>query len=352
MRVSVVIPVFRAEAFLRDAVASALSLPEVAEVVLVEDGSPDGSLAVCEELAAADARVRLHRHPGGVNRGAAASRNLGMRMAKEEHLAFLDADDRFLANRFALEQQVWRDHPDADGVYGATGAVYHDAQGRERFERQFTNELSTVRVAVPPEGLFAAYLGLNGLLDFGHFCLDALTLRRSSLERMPTWFRDDINLGEDTEFLMRASAVLRLYPGSITEAISVRGVHEGNRVTGDADHARSRKLMYAALLEWAQSDPAGRAGLRRIGEEHASYAVRSARTGTEKRSAWRSLLRFPGSLKRLDNWQAAIDMTFGPTSWIGRGAKWVVGRMFALLWWMKGGAPPEVKASWKAARVS
>lgn len=350
MRVSVVIPVFKAEGFLRDAVASALVLPEVAEVVLVEDGSPDGSLAVCEQLVKEDSRVLLHRHPGGVNKGAAASRNLGMRMAREEYIAFLDADDRFLRNRFEAERGIWKEHPDADGVYGATGVIYHDDEGRARFERQFASDLTTVRVAVRPEDLFAAYLGLNGMLDFGHFCLDALTLKRESLMRMPTLFREDVNLGEDTEFLLRLSAHLRLHPGSITKAIAVRGVHEGNRVTNDAHQARSRKLMYAAMLEWAISDPAGKRGVKRIGEEHASFAVRSATSRKERWEAWRELFRYPGSLKRLDNWQAAIDMSFGRSRWVAAPLHALARSAFRLLWWFKGGAPAEVKASWAASK--
>jgi glycosyltransferase involved in cell wall biosynthesis len=350
MRVSVVIPVYRAEAFLRDAVASALALPEVTEVVLVEDGSPDGSLAVCEELRRELSKVRLHRHPDGVNRGASASRNLGMRMATEEFLAFLDADDRFLPNRFHDEKKVWQEHPDADGVYGATGVLYHDEAGRTRFEHQFANQLTTVRKALPPEQLFGAFLGLQGELDFGHFCLDALTLKRASLQRMNQLFREDVEMGEDTEFLMRASARLRLYPGSITEAIALRGVHEGNRVTRDPQRDRSRKRMYAALLEWARTDPAGQRGLARLGEEHACYAVRSAASSEEKRAAWRSLFAYPGSLKRMDNWQAAIAMSFGGVKWLAAGLRWLARRAFGFIWWLKGGAPPEVRSTWEPTK--
>lgn len=349
MRVSVIIPVYRAEAFLRDTVASALALPEVAEVVLAEDGSPDGSLAVCEALVKEHAKVRLVRHPGGVNKGAAATRNLGLRAAREEFVAFLDADDRFLPDRFAAEHAVWAAHPDADGVYGATGVLYHDAEGRARFEQQFAKDLTTVRVGLPPERLFGAFLGMGGEVDFGHFCLDALTLRRSALERMPGWFREDVNIGEDTDFRLRASAHLRLYPGSIDRAVCVRGVHAGNRVTNDPNWHRSLMLMYAALIEWARREPAGRPGLQRLGEEFAAHALKGASTPGERRRALGAFLRYHGSMKRLDNWHAAIGLALRRAPWLAAPLQAMARAAFRCIWWLRGGAPPEVRASWEAA---
>lgn len=81
-------------------VASALAEPETGEVLLVEETSPDGALAVCEQLAARDERVRVLRHPGGENRGAAASRNLGIQQASCLFIGFLDTDDYYLPGRF------------------------------------------------------------------------------------------------------------------------------------------------------------------------------------------------------------------------------------------------------------
>lgn len=80
MKVSVVIPVYNAAPFVRDAVESALAQPETGEVILVEDGSLDDSLTVCRALAAENDRVKLYRHPNGENCGAGASRFL-LRMA-------------------------------------------------------------------------------------------------------------------------------------------------------------------------------------------------------------------------------------------------------------------------------
>jgi glycosyltransferase involved in cell wall biosynthesis len=81
MQVSVITPVYNAASFVTQAVESALQQPETAEVLIIEDGSPDNSLEVCQELAKKYEKVKLLRHPNGENRGAGASRNLGMRNA-------------------------------------------------------------------------------------------------------------------------------------------------------------------------------------------------------------------------------------------------------------------------------
>ena len=81
--ISVIIPVYNAERYLERAVASALEQPQTGEVILIEDCSPDGSLAICEKLAAAHPdKVRLLRHPDGKNHGAGPTRNLGIRAAQ------------------------------------------------------------------------------------------------------------------------------------------------------------------------------------------------------------------------------------------------------------------------------
>ena len=121
MQVSVITPVYNAEKFLRQAVFSALALEEVGEIILIEDNSPDGALKVCQELEAEHERVKLFRHPNGENRGASASRNLGIKVANCEYISFLDADDFFAPDRFSHTKKIFSEKPGADGVYEAIG---------------------------------------------------------------------------------------------------------------------------------------------------------------------------------------------------------------------------------------
>ncbi|MGZ5196876.1 MAG: glycosyltransferase family 2 protein, partial [Kaistella sp.] len=62
MKISVIIPVYNAAAFLRKAVESALKHTEVEEVVLIEDASPDHSLEICKELVSENKKVKLFQN--------------------------------------------------------------------------------------------------------------------------------------------------------------------------------------------------------------------------------------------------------------------------------------------------
>ena len=249
LRISVIIPVYNAANYVEAAVASALQFAEVKEVVLVDDAGPDNSLAICQRLAAEEPRVKLYRHPGGLNRGAGRSRNLGIQMAREDLIAFLDADDRFLPNRFDGERSVFAEHPDADGVYGAIGPYFHDEESKELFERTYSFALTTVRERVSPERLFHGLAGREGA-ELGHFSMIALTIKRSALDRMDQLMQD-LQLHEDTEFLIRLAWYARLYPGIIDAPVALRGVHGGNRYMRQRSF-HSLYLFHKTIAEWME----------------------------------------------------------------------------------------------------
>ena len=88
MRVSVIIPVYNAESYLRKAIESAVYLEEVGEVILIEDRSPDNALVLAKQLEQEFGKVKLFQHPDKKNHGAGASRNLGIQKASCAHIAF------------------------------------------------------------------------------------------------------------------------------------------------------------------------------------------------------------------------------------------------------------------------
>ena len=92
--ISVIVPVYQAEKFL-SACAESVTNQTFSdwELLLVDDGCTDGSGAICDALAAADSRVRALHQPQ--NAGVSEARNRGLREARGEYVAFLDADDTF-----------------------------------------------------------------------------------------------------------------------------------------------------------------------------------------------------------------------------------------------------------------
>lgn len=89
--VSVIIPVYNVEKYLRDCVDSVLSQTyKNIEIILVDDGSPDNCPSICDEYATKDSRVRvIHKENGGLS----DARNVGIDIANGEWLCFVDSDD-------------------------------------------------------------------------------------------------------------------------------------------------------------------------------------------------------------------------------------------------------------------
>jgi len=115
MSVSVLIPCFNAERWVGEAIESALrqTWPEK-EVIVVDDGSQDGSLRVIESFGS---RIRWETGP---NRGGNVARNRLLELAQGEWLQYLDADDYLLPLKIERQLGFLREHPTCDVVYSPT----------------------------------------------------------------------------------------------------------------------------------------------------------------------------------------------------------------------------------------
>lgn len=102
--VSIIIPCYNAERYVAEAIESALSqtYPHC-EVIVIDDGSTDGSLAVIQGYGE---RIRWRT---GRNRGGCAARNLGLEMAKGKWIQFLDADDKMTPRKIELQVSALED---------------------------------------------------------------------------------------------------------------------------------------------------------------------------------------------------------------------------------------------------
>lgn len=96
---SIVVPVYNAQAFLHDCVQSILSQDYVDfELLLVDDGSTDGSAGICDSYVKKDRRVRVFHKPNG---GVSSARNYGLDKVNGRYLIFADADDWFEEHAFS-----------------------------------------------------------------------------------------------------------------------------------------------------------------------------------------------------------------------------------------------------------
>lgn len=110
-----------AERFIDEAIQSVFAQTyEQWELLLVDDGCTDGSRRIAQSYANKyPHKVRCLEHPGRQNRGMSASRNLGLKHARGEFVAFLDADDVWLPEKLEQQIEILSSHPEAAMVYGA-----------------------------------------------------------------------------------------------------------------------------------------------------------------------------------------------------------------------------------------
>lgn len=90
-KVSVIVPVYQAEKFIQKSVLSIINQTfKNIEILLIDDGSMDNSLKICNELGEKDKRIRIMHHE---NQGVSFTRNKGLKEARGEYILFVDADD-------------------------------------------------------------------------------------------------------------------------------------------------------------------------------------------------------------------------------------------------------------------
>lgn len=124
--ISVIIPFLNAAPYLDETLKSVWSQEYTNwEIILVDDGSTDDSLRVIEKwIAKHPDKIFVFQHPNNANRGAAASRNLGVSKAKGKVLAFLDADDLWLPPYLKEQLKLFEKYPDVTVICEGTKYWY------------------------------------------------------------------------------------------------------------------------------------------------------------------------------------------------------------------------------------
>lgn len=299
--ISVIIPVYNASEFLEKSVASALQFDEVKEVILAEDQSTDNSLEICQKLADQYARIRLFQHSDKGNHGAAATRNLGIEKSSGSFIAFLDADDYYLPNRFDAEKKIF-ENPKIEGVFGAVSIEYLTEKGKQEFQSKF-NDASLTTVKYPAEGkeVFKGLLGLTPKTFGTFFHLNALTVRKSSLQKHKLKFNEILRVHQDSDFIIKLAYHSYLKSGIIDMATGVRGIHDDNRITKIVKYSpqynERQFLFWNSLYEWSKQNKIDPDAAQHIGLQKKAFEL-SVKKGFSKTAAlFAAILRNPKILK-------------------------------------------------------
>jgi glycosyltransferase involved in cell wall biosynthesis len=225
-KVTVVIPVYNREKYVRDAIDSILAQTFTDfELLVIDDGSTDGSQKVVRSYG--DPRIRLVCNER--NQGIPKTRNTGIRLARGEYLAFLDSDDQACPERLRKQVAFLDSHPD----YAAVGAwiEWIDEEGRPlgRIKRR----------AVSPEEIAAQRLFRGGLQNSASMARTVVLRNYGHQEQYDT--------SEDFDLWARIAATHKLT--SLPEVLLRCRRHKSRTTREQAHRVKDRRLaIYATQL--------------------------------------------------------------------------------------------------------
>ncbi len=188
MKYSVIIPVYNAEKTLKRCLDSILKQGcEDAEIILVNDGSPDNSGEICEDYAGRNSCIKYFTKE---NEGASATRNFGMSKATGKYILFVDSDDYVTENYFQVLDRAVNEKGDADLIMFGLGI-----DGTEK-----TTVADEFAFSSEPElsDKVSDMLG-KGLM----YSLCTKMFKRSLIEEYGLSMLTDISISEDMNFIFR-----------------------------------------------------------------------------------------------------------------------------------------------------
>lgn len=183
--ISVVMPVFNGERYIREAIESLLAqtLPDF-ELVVIDDGSTDATERIIGAFD--DSRIVFLKNDG--NRGIVYSRNRGIASSRGRYIALLDSDDVAVENRLAIQHQFLQQHPDIGLVAGWITEIDENGSATGAF----------LKTEAPSEAIPAMLLFDNC------FAQSSVMIRKSILAVDP--YRSDFPCAEDYDLFARVAA--------------------------------------------------------------------------------------------------------------------------------------------------
>lgn len=189
--VSVIVPVYNIEEYLRECVESVLAQTYTnLELLLINDGSTDKSGVICDEYALKDSRVRVYHKKNG---GLSSARNFGIERSKGNYLIFLDSDDYWIEKNAIKELVSVAKSTGCDIVRGDYKEV--NQFGVDRAKNKISSDMYKFSGKICTSGVF-----FSGPIFRGHFIVLFL-IKRDTLNDCR--FNEKQKFQEDVEFNIR-----------------------------------------------------------------------------------------------------------------------------------------------------
>jgi glycosyltransferase involved in cell wall biosynthesis len=300
-KISVITPFLDAESFLQDAITSVQNQTfSEWELLLVDDGSADKSPSIASLAAAKDDRIKVLQRPRELAGGAAAARNVALRAAAGEFIAFLDADDVYESRMLEVYLNALRARQDVAMVYGPTRWWNQENSGHDLIESM---DRQAGRTHQPPRLLAWIIVLQMGVVP----CTCGVLIRRSAIDAVGG-FEERFQLYEDqalwAKLLLRFPAYVLTYCGARYRqhpgSTSVRATADGSYDQLGPHPARAK------FLEWLR-EYVLKSGVRSWTLNGAIYLARAPYAGGSgikfhlNRAAWLGFLLTTKLKRRLEH---------------------------------------------------
>lgn len=257
--VSVIIPAYNVESYIAATVQSVLdqTYPEI-EVLIVDDGSCDRTVEVCEQIG--DARIKILTQS---NRGAAGARNTGIRHIQGEYVAFLDADDLWLPEKLETQIQHLESNPSVGISFSYSSFIDADGEPLGIYQTAKLRDFSLKEVLCRnPIGNGSTPVLRRQVLENIKFEADLY----GQIEEF--YFDESLSPSEDTELWFRIFVQTNWEIQGIPEALTLYRIYsQGTSANLDKKQRSWEKLIdkihtYAPELAPQLKDPANAYHLR------------------------------------------------------------------------------------------
>lgn len=234
---SIIVPIYKVEKYLEDAIKSVLNQQfQDYELILVDDGSPDKCPEICEEYKKKDSRIKVvHKANGGLS----DARNAGLEIASGEYIVFLDSDDLLNTDilKKAYDEILLANKPEL-----LIGTLTHLIEGVPINMAEF-----------PQKIIISDYNNINNLCEAMIKEMNRLPwtayqniYKRSFLEKWNYRFDKDINGAEDCDFFMRIIDNVKEYKVISDSLVLYRVAREGSIITNPSFSAIKGQLKVFA----------------------------------------------------------------------------------------------------------
>jgi glycosyltransferase involved in cell wall biosynthesis len=249
---SIIIPAYNEQELLPICVDSVLAATQdiSCEILIVDDGSSDQTLNIASDLAKHNSKLLIMTHPNYLNRGVAASRNLGIYAARGEYISFIDADDIMLPNRFGKAMNILINNNQIDGVLDTVGLYFESEKAKNAWGN--APLLYAINKNIKPD----EYLEATLLSRTCRVQTASLLVRKSLFEKAGL-YSEGMKLSEDYHLWLRMAACGRFAVGETDRPVAFYRRHEDNTWNPGIDLHGSIRDFYVVddVLKWAKNSP-------------------------------------------------------------------------------------------------